>query len=152
MNLLRITVEDFLASTPYFPCLLLVYPEIKRLQKAADELRESYAWPRVSIGGEMSQELLMVEPERRSRKAARWLEKGLRELRPGPVHCSDIDLLFEPALQLDPLALFRTASRATRLIVMWPGTYRNGVLAYAVPEHSHYRTWNDPQVTITVLI
>jgi acyl-CoA reductase-like NAD-dependent aldehyde dehydrogenase len=41
---------------------------------------------------------------------------------------------------------------ATRLIVMWPGTYRNGVLAYAVPEHSHYRTWNDPQVTITVLI
>ncbi len=151
MNLLRITVEDFLESAPYFPCLLLVHPEIKRLRAAADELGESYSWPQLSIGHELSGVLLMVEPERRPRKAVRWVEWKLGGLRPGPLLCVDVDLLFEPSLQVEPLTLFRSNSRATRLVVMWPGTYRNGVLAYAVPEHADYRTWNNPQVAIAVL-
>lgn len=69
----------------------------------------------------------------------------------GPVLCTDTDLLFEPALGLDPLALLRQASRMTRLVVTWPGTYRDGILTYAVPRHGHYRAWQRPDVTIVAL-
>jgi hypothetical protein len=69
----------------------------------------------------------------------------------GPVLCTETDLLFEPTLKLNPLSLLRDASRVTRLVVSWPGIYQSDVLAYAAPEHSHYRTWRKPEVPIVFL-
>ena len=83
--------------------------------------------------------------------AQRALERALRESQPGPVLCTDIDLLFEPALHLDPLALFRDNSRAVTIIVAWPGTFTANVLSYAVPKHAHYRTWRNPDVQVCPL-
>jgi hypothetical protein len=37
------------------------------------------------------------------------------------------------------------------MVVTWPGSYVDNVLAYAVPGHSHYRTWRKPEVFIKVL-
>ena len=75
----------------------------------------------------------------------------LGQMAPGPVSCTDIDLLFEPTLELDPLGLLRDVSRVTRLVVAWPGSYADDVLAYAVPDHSHYRTWRKPGVRVVFL-
>jgi hypothetical protein len=80
--------------------------------------------------------------------ANRWTKTRLGDLSPGPVLCTDIDLLFEPSLSLNPLRLFKDAGRITRLIVAWPGTYRDDVLSYAVPDHAHYRTWRNPKIPI----
>ena len=79
------------------------------------------------------------------------MKTHLRDISPGPVLCTNIDLLFEPTLKLDPLRLMRDVSRVTRLVVAWPGSYVDNVLAYAVPDHSHYRTWRKPEVLIKVL-
>ena len=54
-------------------------------------------------------------------------------------------------LKLNPLGLLRHASRVTQLVVTWPGSYLGDVLAYAVPDHSYYRTWRKPEVPIVVL-
>ena len=77
-----------------------------------------------------------------------WLVEQVRGMNPGPVLLHGIDLLFEPSFKLNPLAIFQQASRFTPLIVFWPGTYTNQVLAYAVPEHLHYRTWRKPEASI----
>jgi len=60
----------------------------------------------------------------------------------------DIDILFEPTLALDPLHLLRETSRLRPLIVLWPGAFVKGVLAYASadPAHAHYRTWGRPEL------
>lgn len=79
------------------------------------------------------------------------MKTHLREMSPDPVLCTNIDLLFEPTLKLDPLRLMRDVSRVTRLVVTWPGSYVDSVLAYAVPDHSHYRIWRKPEVFIMVL-
>jgi hypothetical protein len=60
-------------------------------------------------------------------------------------------LLFDPTLKLDPLRLMRDVGRVTRLVITWPGSYVDSVLAYAVPGHSHYRTWRKPEVFIKAL-
>jgi len=60
-------------------------------------------------------------------------------------------LLFDPALELDTLRLLCDVSRVARMVVTWPGSYRDDVLAYAVPDHSHYRTWRRPEVSIVAL-
>jgi len=95
--------------------------------------------------------LLSETPQRRSRAARQWMKTHLREMSPDPILCTNIDLLFGLTLELDPLRLMRDASRVARLVVAWPGSYVNDVLAYAVPDHSHYRTWRKPEVLIKVL-
>ena len=151
MNSLPIVIQNFLNSNLYHPCLLLVHPQIERLQAAADELLGLYGWPRLLIGRELSDALLLVEPKRRAQKAARWLDDRLNDFKPGPLLCTDIDLLFEPSLRLDPVTLLSSASRTTRMVALWPGTHNSGALAYAVPEHAHYRTWRNPQLPIEAL-
>lgn len=134
-------IDHFLAIQPYYPCLLLVHPEMARLYAATRQILSQYAWPGLSIGSLLSQALLPVAPKQRPRQAKRTFADTVQAHVPGPVLCTDIDLLFEPSLYLDPLRLLREASRQARLVVIWPGTFANGVLAYATPSHAHYQTW-----------
>ncbi len=144
-------ITHFLQTQTYAACLLLIHPEAARLHSMRGELQEVYGWPYLEVGPELSAKLKAVPPRKRPREAQRWVTHAVRALAPGPVLCTAIDLLFEPALELDPLALFRQASRKTRLVVLWPGTYQHEGLAYAVPQHAHYRTWRAPDVDIFCL-
>lgn len=142
-------VNDFLRTSR--TCLLLVHAEVRRLEDAAVELRSAVGWPRLSVGRELSDVLISETPQRRPRAARHWMRVRLGEMAPGPVLCTEIDLLFEPTLELDPLRLMRDVGRVTRLVVTWPGSAVDDVLAYAVPGHSHYRTWRRPEVSVVVL-
>ena len=144
-------LDAFLAAEHYHRCILLVSRDIGLLQRQAEELACYRNWPVLCVGSALSAPLISISPRQRSRTAQLLLRRRLDEAAPGPLMCTDIDLLFEPTLQLDPLALFRRASRSLPLIVAWPGHYDGGVLSYAVPEHAHYRTWPDPQVRIYLL-
>lgn len=142
-------ITDFLRTS--HTCLLFVHPAVSRLEDAANELLSVYDWPRLSVGRELSIALLSEPPMRRSRAARRWMKTRVGQMTPGPVLCTEIDLLFDPTLKLDPLRLMRDVGQVTRLVVTWPGSYVDNVLAYAVPGHSHYRTWRRPEVFIKVL-
>jgi hypothetical protein len=147
-------------------CLLLVHPDIRTLEQAASSLVRRSAWARLPVGAELSTALLRVKdltglgdlsglrpesPRDRPRAAARWFTSRLAAMAPGPVVCSEIDLLFEPTLSLDPLALLRAASRQTRLVALWPGSFVDDVLTYAVAAHDHCRSWRRPEVEIVDL-
>ena len=144
---LRVVLEPVLSR----PCVLLVHPIISRLQAAAGEIQADYDWPFLHIGEHLCTALMVVPPNRRGHVARDWLQYEVARLTPGPLVCAEIDLLFEPALTLDPLALFRQLSRKSKLIVLWPGTFENNTLAYAVPEHAHYKVWRNPEVEIIAL-
>jgi hypothetical protein len=94
----------------------------------------------------LSEGLLSAAPQQYPRQAAQLLSERVKNHAPGPLLCTDIDLLFEPALSLRPLWLLRQMSRKTSLIVTWPGTFRDNVLAYAVPEHAHHNIWTSPDL------
>ncbi len=128
-----------------------MHPAVSKLEDAANELLSVYDWLRLSVGRELSPVMLSEIPQRRSRAARQWMKIHLREMAPGPVLCTEIDLLFEPTLNLDPLRLMRDVGRVTRLVVTWPGSCVDDVLAYAVPDHSHYRTWRKPEAFIEAL-
>jgi hypothetical protein len=132
-------------------CLLLVHPEMDRLEDAVAELLKAHEWQRLAVGRELSAALLSEALQHRSLSARRWMRARIGQVAPGPAVCTEIDLLFDPGLSLDPLRLFRDLSRTTRLVVAWPGSHQDDVLAYAVPEHSHYRTWRKPEVSVVAL-
>ncbi len=146
-------IRQFLGARGATPCLLLVTPDVVRLERVAADLDLVYGWPRLSVGGGLSAALLHEPPARYPDVAATWLQECTGEHQPGPALLTEIDLLFEPALRLDPLALLRRTSRTVRLFVAWPGSYAGDVLRYGAPGHAHYRlhAWSRPDVRIAQL-
>ena len=134
-------IDQRLAAHPYHPYLLLVHPDIRTLEEAAQALAQRKGWPVLAAGPLLAASLAPLPPARRSTAAATALDLPLRGLRPGPIICTQLALLFEPLLALDPLALLHSWSRRLPLVAAWPGTYGAAGLAYAVPEHAHYRLW-----------
>ncbi|MFL5802090.1 MAG: BREX-3 system P-loop-containing protein BrxF [Roseiflexaceae bacterium] len=149
---LQLALDRFQAARPYYPCCLLVHPDVRQLQKVAEHVVAWYRWPVLSIGTTLSAALLTVAPGRRSRETHAMLAAATQRFAPGPVLCADIDLLFEPSLALDPLRLLRDSSRIAMLIVLWPGTIAAGILAYAAPAHAHYRAWNRTDLSADSII
>lgn len=143
-------IQRFLSS-PTQACLLLVNVEIAAFREQAQSLQARYDWSQLQIGPELSAELLNVAPKHRPQQARRRLQEWVSKHAPGPVLCTHIDLLFAPALKLDPLMLFRYLGKTAPLIVCWPGEYHDDALSYAVPEHAHYRTWRHPDALIVTL-
>jgi len=140
------TIQEFILQAPK-NLILLVQADVAALEGARETLSKGNDWPSLSIGQALSAAMISGQVGGPMEVQA-WLADQVRDLAPGPVLVHGIDLLFEPSYSLDPLVLFQKASRLTRLIVLWPGTYSNPVLAYAVPAHGHYRTWRNPEAAI----
>jgi hypothetical protein len=147
----KTTVLEYLNSGLYYPCVLLVARDIATPEKCANALAAEADWPLLSVGGKVSSELINTSPARWGRAARTALLQRVRGAGSGPLVLLHVDLLFDPMFKLDPLALLREASRVTPLAVAWPGGYDGSTLSYAVPEHTHYRTWRDPQVGVLQL-
>lgn len=136
------SLEQFLAYRPDHALFLLVHAQANHLTAAAQQLQHQYpAWRHLALSTTLALGLRDIAPARRPRQTPRLCATAIHSHTPGPLLCTDIDLLFEPSLRLDPLRLLLDASRQTTLIVTWPGTDQDHRLAYAAPEHAHYRTW-----------
>ena len=123
------------------PLTFIVNPDFQALTQFQEELPRE--WEVVSIGKDLSKFLIAQEFTDYSQIIHKWLDNYLREKTTDPIICFNVDILFYPTFNLDPLALFRQISRHKRLIVLWTGEYKDGVLSYAQPEHHHYRFWKN---------
>lgn len=138
---------DFLKSNNR-PLVLIIHPDINTLYEEKKRLQNRFNWPIVSIGKDLSRDMLSGKVTGVAAVQA-WLIDQILGDAPGPVMLSEIDLLFEPSFSLDSLILFQRASRFANLVVLWPGMYSGEkVLAYAVPEHAHYRAWRNPDAAV----
>lgn len=67
------------------------------------------------------------------------------------VALDNCEILLDQSLHLDPLRLLHTASRSRVAIASWNGTYRNGTLTYAEPQHPEYRSYRDIDAVAVVM-
>lgn len=49
-----------------------------------------------------------------------------------------LEILFEPTLQINPVALVKSASRHTLIVAAWPGDVHDGHLTFGTPDHSSF--------------
>lgn len=129
---------------------LLLHPSAARLSQAAHRLMGARGWPLSFVSRIVSAGI--DSPRGRSARVIRQrLERNLTHGPATPTILNDVVLLFEPSLKIDPLRLLTQLARGRRLVVAWPGSATGSTLAYAVPEHAHYRTWPLPDATIIPL-
>ena len=131
------------------PCLTIVVNlSIEELQEASNIIKSNYLIPSISITRELAILLVRKPQADKSKEIISWISEKIQEIVEEPILLTNIDILFEPSFELDPLTIFKQASRNKSLVVLWPGEYKNKNLSYASPEHAHYKTWADPGIEI----
>lgn len=108
--------------------------------------------PYLNVNLALSQRLLDLSSKERPLRVRRLLADVIDE-QPGDILALDnVELLFDPALHQDPLALFQGLSRNRTLIIAWGGSYVDSVLTYAEPGHPEHRRYDRPDLTAIVLL
>ena len=121
---------------------------IEELHKVANWIVSEYHLPAITLNKELSQLLIRKQQANYSKEIIDWISQSINEIEEEPILLTDIDILFEPSFNLDPLVIFRQTSRNKNLLILWPGEFRNNKLSYATPEHAHYRNWGNPGIEI----
>lgn len=91
--------------------------------------------PYVNVNFELSEMLKDLPLKRRPRKVNEFLKKIVREKNADTQVLDQIEILFDPQLQQNPVLLLEDISRNYTLIVEWKGQYYNRKLVYGEPEH-----------------
>jgi len=111
------------------------------LEKVAEELGTE----RIILNLELGNRLNEVPEKRRAMKTPSFLDeiRDTYQKDEKPLIFDNIELLFSPELELEPLSLLEEAGRNSLLITAWPGALQNGTLSYAEPGYKEYRSYRD---------
>lgn len=110
------------------------------------ELSTRLGFPWINVNLEVSRGFMNLTARQRAMQLPAVLGDVVANS-PGEVILLDnIEILFDPALQQDPLRHFQGISRNRTVVVAWPGATRRDdrgqvSLTYAVPGHPEYRRY-----------
>jgi len=65
-----------------------------------------------------------------------------------PLLLDNLELLFEPSLQINPLDLVRRLAHSRRIVAVWPGELRGDRLIYADMSHPEHRDYSQDGVVV----
>ncbi len=139
-------IEDllnFIARAParFYRLALLVGPLGSGKTPLIKKLAECLGSSIVNVNLQLSRELLAFSPRSRPFQVTPILA-DLVESSSEPTLLDNIEILFDPALKLDPLRLLENLSRNRTVIASWQGSMIGGRLVYAEPDHPEYRSYS----------
>ena len=109
---------------------------ISRLLIYWTRIRELSSQP-VSVSRLLSEKLQDVSPRSRTMRLASCFQSVIAQY-PDNVVIKDIDVMFNPAYQVDILKILTEARKSKPYSVIWPGRYENGTLYYSELICTHY--------------
>lgn len=94
----------------------------------------------LNVGLELGRRLAATPNNKRGFSAGELLrEIADKERTEDPLLLDNLELLFEPGLQINPLDLVRRLAHSKRVVAVWPGELRGDRLVYADMSHPEHR-------------
>ncbi len=94
--------------------------------------------PYLNVNLELSKRMLELTRTQRSRQVERLLKESIASAPGDVVLLDNLEILFDPALEAEPLRLLQLSSRNRTVVASWNGTFKDGTLSYAEPGHPEY--------------
>lgn len=130
---------DFAAEL-YHRLILVAAPSGSGKTAALQDIAKRRGAPLLNLNLEVSRRLLDLTEMQRALQLPRVLEDVVgRE--DSVVLLDNIEILFDIALEQDPLRLLQGLSRNRTVVASWNGAVNNGYLVYATPEHPEHRRY-----------
>jgi hypothetical protein len=128
----------------YYRLVLVVGPsgsgKTERLMRLADEKE----YPYLNVNLALSEHLLDMPRRQRSLEVRDILQGLIGNQGSNVVLLDNLELLFDPSLQQDPLKCLQKLSRNKTVVAAWNGKLEDGQLTYAVPDHREYEKYDKP--------
>lgn len=105
----------------------------------------------LNLNAELAGALLDVPQRQRQLKAHKVIGDIIDGAGDGVVLFDHTDILFSPALQLDALALLKSASRNKTVVAAWPGVVKDGKLQHAEEWHPEYQCHSIEDIKIVAV-
>jgi hypothetical protein len=103
----------------------------------------------LNVGQELGRRLAATPNNKRGFSAGDLLrEIAERERTEDPLLLDNLELLFEPGLQINPLDLVRRLAHSKRVVAVWPGEQRGDRLVYADMSHPEHRDYSRDGVVV----
>lgn len=128
-------------ESQYHRLIILVNCVDSSKQEIMDFLKEDRDVKPVNLNLQLSSSLLEYSIKQRPLKVAEITAEMIEALS-SPVLFDKLDILFEPSLQTDPLALLQSLSRSKTIIAFWSGSLKDKKLYYAEPGYPEYRSYH----------
>ena len=128
-------------DSQYHRLIILVNCDDSSKQEILGLMKENHEVKPVNLNLELSARLLEYSIKQRPLKVAEILEDLIKAM-PSPISLDKLDILFDPSLQTDPLALLQSLSRSKTIIAFWSGSLKDNKLYYAEPGYPEYRSYS----------
>ena len=98
--------------------------------------------PYLNLNIELSKLLLKESIKRRPYKVSDYLNQLINASSKDMICLDYYELLFEPALRVNPFALFKSISRNKMLLIAWRGNLNDHQFIHAEPGHPEYQKYS----------
>ncbi len=136
------------AAGQYYRLVVLVGSSGSGKTTALQSVAKKLACPLVNVNLELSKRMLELTRNQRSNQVGRLLKDVIAAVSGDVVLLDNLELLFDPALQVEPLRLLQLASRNRTIVAAWNGNYRDGTLTYAEPGHPEFVQLKQPDAVV----
>jgi ABC-type cobalamin/Fe3+-siderophores transport system ATPase subunit len=125
----------------YHRLVIVVGPNKAGKSTILREVAHRMAWPLVNVNASLARQMLELTKRERSLRLGSFLAQMVDRGATGTV-IDNIELLFDPSLQQDPLQLLRGVSRDRTIVASWNGKIHDRRLVYAEIGHPEYRNYD----------
>ena len=116
--------------------------------KLLRELSTIRGWQYVNCRAFLTEELLEMVPKVRAQEASGIIAKALDALKADVIVLDDMQVLFAPVLQVDPLQLLKHLGRKFTVVAAWPGEFDGVSLKVAAAGQVEPRVYDAKDLTI----
>jgi ATP/maltotriose-dependent transcriptional regulator MalT len=136
------------AATLFNRLVLLAAPGASGKTLLLHEVCEQRSCPLINVNLRLSQKLLELPRTKRPARIDRLFGELIEACDGDLIVLDDLEVLFDPVLQVDPLRLLKGHSRNKTLIASWNGTFQDGTLSYAEPDHPEYKSYRNVVIPV----
>jgi|SRR5690625_1666994 len=138
-------------ASSFHRLVLVVGPTRSGKTRVLQEAGRRLTAPLLNVNLLVSERLLGLSPKQRTLHLGKVMEEVVQPSGDTPTLLDNIEILFDPQLQQDPLRLLQMLSRRGALVVAWPGVVDGESLIYAEPGHPEHRRYSRPDALIVRL-
>ena len=126
------------AAGQYYRLVLLAGLPGSGKTAALQAVAQQSGYPYLNVNLELSKKMLELTRSQRSRQVERLLKDVIASAVADVVLLDNLEILFDPALEVEPLRLLQVSSRNRTVVASWNGTCKDGTLTYAEPGHPEF--------------
>jgi len=136
------------AASQYYRLVLLAGAPGSGKTATLQAVAQQHGYPFVNVNLEMSRRLLELTRSQRSRQVERLFKEVIASVHGDVVLLDNLEVLFDPALEVEPLRLLQVSSRNRTVVASWNGTWKDGTLIYAEPGHPEFVQFKQTEAVV----